>query len=187
MQSTRERIRQFNLAFGRPVNSTPTTPTVSERLLLGKLLLEETLETITKGLGLTLVSATSQGGYSINPSRLDLAHNEGDKFDLIETIDGQADVNVVNHFMAHWIGFNLDVATELVDDSNMSKLDPVTGGALINGVTPGYQANYKPDGDMHEPGFDPAKPIGKILKGPAYYDVQPVLRNAVLMGGLDND
>lgn len=166
---TRELIRDFNIAFGRPVNDELTPPSVSDRILLGKLILEECVETLTKGLGLTI---HAKDVMNIRPDNFDVVHREGDMFDAVETIDGLADMNVVIHFMAHWMGMNLDAATEIVNDSNMSKLGE-DGRPIIN----------DPAGDW----FDDSKPIGKILKGPNYWDAQPKLRELIMTAGVNRD
>lgn len=166
---TRELIRDFNIAFGRPVNDELTPPSVSDRILLGKLILEECVETLTKGLGLTI---HAKDVMNIRPDNFDVVHREGDLFDAVETIDGLADMNVVIHFMAHWMGMNLDAATEIVNDSNMSKLGE-DGRPIIN----------DPAGDW----FDDSKPIGKILKGPNYWDAQPKLRELIMTAGVNRD
>lgn len=176
---TRELIRDFNIAFGRPVNDELTPPSVSDRILLGKLILEECLETLQKGLGLSIVHECNGGEYSevlshkaLEHGELIVRHDEGHMFDAVETIDGLADMNVVIHFMAHWMGMNLDRATEIVNDSNMSKLGE-DGKPIIN----------DPAGDW----FDDSKPIGKILKGPNYWDAQPKLRELIMTAGVNRD
>ena len=169
MKTIREKIAAFNYAFDRPVNSMPIQPTVSERLLLGKLLLEETIETLALGLGLRVV-VDFDPRLDKHQQYVSVTHEEGCLYDPVETADGQGDVNVVNHFMAHWLGFNLDKITDHINDSNMSKL--VNGEPIINGETEGYR--HFNDGIVpHEPGYDPTKPIGKILKGPDFWDAKP--------------
>lgn len=155
-------IRGFNKAFGRPVNTMPADLTVTERELLAKLLIEEAVESVVLGLGCD-VKIDVEAGRPIDEQYIRVEHREGVLYDPIEYADGMGDVNVVIHFSSHWAGFNLDRITHHINDSNMSKT--VDGKALINGETPGYRE--------HEPGFDPAKPIGKILKGPNFWDAKP--------------
>ena len=168
---TRQMIAEFSKAFNRPINMTPTRPSVTDRLLLGKLLLEETLEYIEKGLGLRL--HTHQDGVSmlVPASTIQLHHHEGDCYDVIEAADGLGDINVVIHFNALWEGIPLSEVTNEIHRSNMSKLGP-NGKPIINGVTPGYRDNWEMeayDGSTYsETGYDPSKPKGKILKGPNY-------------------
>lgn len=182
--TTREQIREFSLAFERPVNESWTDLSVSDRLLLGKLLFEEVAEYIVKGLGLDFEYPledlyTKDGlpvrGIMMNREKIQIEHNEGRVMDPVECADGLADVNVVSHFNAHWHGFNLDRATSIVNDSNMSKLGE-DGKPIINGVTEGYRVK---EDDAHtqlaEAGFDPSKPIGKILKGPNFYEPTSLL------------
>lgn len=191
--TTREKIKAFNESFGRPWNVNVVDLTVSDRLLLAKLLLEETLETITLGLGidLKLVShdPTDPNEYTADgdmlPDRLydndsdslyslDLVHNEGRFYDVVETADGLSDVNVVIHFAAGWAGMNLDKLTSHINDSNMSKL-AVDGTPIINGITPGYRDECSDGPDVSEAGYDPSKPHGKILKGPNFWDAKPLI------------
>lgn len=165
--STREKIRLFSLAFGRPINQSPIQLAMADRELLGRLLFEETIETLTKGLGLKVTVPGWDNSDFADDERdaedctehLQVHLNEGQKYDPIESADGLGDVNVVIHFMAHWMGFNLDLVTDEIHESNMSKLD-LNGSAIINGESPGFMEN--------EPGYDPSKPFGKILKGPNF-------------------
>lgn len=167
-QTTREMIAKFSHAFGRPVNSEyQRDMSVSDRILLGSILLEEVVEYCTKGLGLTVVvhnhehedfQVARQHRHSLQ-NDIKLTHCEGDLMNHFEVVDGLADVNVVAHFNAHWHGFNLDEATEVAHDSNMSKLD-ADGKPIINVLI----ATGDPEGDYNESLIDPTKPAGKILK-----------------------
>lgn len=172
--NTRDMIGEFQRAFGRPIHDTmQKNPSVSDRLLLGSILLEEVIETITKGLG--LVINTDNGiAADAHGSLLSLGHRESDRYDPIETADGLGDINVVIHFNAHWLGMNLDRITQEINDSNMSKL-AADGTPIINGVTPGYrdkaclaENNIGEGWADDEEGFRSDLPIGKILKGPNF-------------------
>lgn len=168
--TTRELIRKFNAAFDRPVNNSWTQLTVTERELLGKLLLEETLEYVTKGLGLEITWVPEgENPFYLQPDDIQLGATQ--LVDPVECVDGLADVNVVAHFAAHWHGFNLDRATEIVNESNMSKLGD-DGKPIINGVTP--------DSTGGGPIIDPSKPIGKILKSPNFVDPATRLRELLM-------
>lgn len=181
---TRQKIRFFQLAFNRPVNSQWAMLSQEERILLGSILLEEVMEYCQKGLGLDLkmeaydvsdpdcytddsFTVCKPGcGYSdevdaIIKPKLTIP-NEDPGVNWKEVIDGLADCDVVTNFNAHWHGFNLNYATHVVNESNMSKLG-ADGQPIINGVTPGYREDELPDSM-----FDPGKPIGKILKGPNF-------------------
>lgn len=184
---TRQKIRFFQLANNRPVNMVFQTSLPADvRILLGSLLLEEVLEYCQKGLGLELrlpsfdpsdekvyVSPNDPGtefkpgfGYCEDADcvvKIELGIPKNDRgLNAKEIVDGLADVDVVNHFNAHWHGFNLNYATHVANESNMTKLDD-NGEPIINGVTPGYEGH--PDRpDLADSGFDPTKPVGKILK-----------------------
>ncbi len=169
-RDTREMIREFQLAFDRPVNDAPVDLTVTERELLGKILLEEVLEYCTKGLGLVLsddkfnalVGRDDEGGmYNFTSLKLD----EGQRLDHIECADGLGDVNVVIHFCSLWQGYDLDHVTTEIHYSNMSKLG-ADGKPIINGETVGYRC-LSPE-NLDEAGFDRTRPVGKILKGPNF-------------------
>ncbi len=201
MRNTRDMIAEFQRAFGRPIHDVlQTNLSPEDRLLLGKLLFEETLETIEKGLGLRLAVSNDheygpefiENGVMYSVPVMDypegeaqavgapfiLTHVEGDRYDPIETADGLGDVNVVIHFIAHWAGMNLDKITEVINDSNMSKL-AADGTPIINGVTPGYRAEGMAVGGAPcaEIGFKSDLPIGKILKGPNFY--KPDIASAI--------
>lgn len=179
--TTREQVRAFNNAFERPVHESWTNMSVTDRILVGKLLFEEVREYIEKGLGLDFVIDGRR--FSEAHETMDLEHFEGRVVDPVECVDGLADVNIVIHFNAHWHGFNLDRATTIVNDSNMSKLDE-NGQPIINGVSDGYRIEEeKARHDAGLPGFDPAKPIGKILKGPNYWEPTSLLSALIAEAG----
>lgn len=188
--NTRDMIRKFNEAFGRPVNTEVVSLTVSDRELLGKLMFEEVVEYVTLGLGLKIMHNDGVEDICVfSPEEtLTLQLDEGKFYDPIESADGLGDINVVAHFAAHWHGFNLDAVTREVHLSNMSKLDE-NGEAIINGETKGYRDSYALQTNVdpapmseRESGFDPTKPIGKIIKGPNFQkpDIASVL-------GIDKD
>lgn len=184
--TTREQVRAFNNAFERPVHESWTNMSVTDRLLVGQLLLEEVVEYIQKGLGLRIASDMDARLYSATIEQplgdhLKLVHDEGRVVDPVECVDGLADVNVVIHFNAHWHGFNLDRATTIVNDSNMSKLDE-KGKPIINGITEGYHM-LSDAGQDDEAGFDPHKPLGKILKGPNYWEPTSLLSALICEAG----
>lgn len=173
MKTTRMEIAEFQTAFERPLNQVLLEcPSVSDRLLLGNLLLEEALETIEKGLGLTLVV----DGAPLRQihERLTLEHTEADFYDPIETADGLGDVNVVIHFIAHWLGMNLDKVTSEIHRSNMSKLG-ADGTPIINASHCICKRPVPHAGGCET--HDPTKPVGKILKGPNFTtpNLQPIL------------
>ena len=181
--NTREMIREFSLAFGRPVNDSVVRLTVAERELLGKLILEECLEYVTKGLGLRV---TFGGMLGLDHTMLDTVScelNEGQMYDPVESADGLGDMNVVVHFNSLWHGFDIDAVTAEIHRSNMSKLDEA-GNPIVNQCV--MCAGTLDDGfDGHVCELiGPTKPAGKILKGPNYSppDIAKVLGLGILVG-----
>jgi predicted HAD superfamily Cof-like phosphohydrolase len=180
-QTIREMIIEFSKAFGRPVNDSVVPLTVTERELLGNLILEECVEYVCQGLGLKVMVSPDYAGESDlwaqtehdeNPFRaaIHCELREGAKYDPIESADGLGDMNVIINFNASWHGFDLDAVTREIHESNMSKLSE-DGKPIINGIgtTTGRWLNELQD---------PTKPRGKILKGPNYRkpNIESVLR-----------
>jgi len=169
VRRTRDLIREFSRAFGRPVHAKPVFLTITERELLGKLIMEECAEYCIKGLGLRIGMQINESGrpaWIDQPAKLRLELNEGHLYDPIESADGLADMNVVIHFNANWHGFDLDAVTAEVHESNMSKLDG-DGKPIINEC---QDEGCPHHGTMHECDArqDLTKPAGKILKGPGF-------------------
>lgn len=141
------RARVLQRAFGHDCPAAPIAPTEEQRVLWAKLLLEETLETIEKGLGLGLYHRSTRG--YIHSSQVEVVPL-GVAYDSVETLDGIADVKVIANGMGAVFGLPVEAADAEVFRSNMSKLGE-DGKPVIN------------DGII-----DPTQPIGKRLKGPNY-------------------
>src|SRR3546814_8440275 len=104
----------------RPPRSTRTDTLFPYTTLfrsLAKLLLEETVEYCTKGLGLKVYvnayppSAMTEE-YGDQPDVIEVI-DVGCPIDVIECADGLGDVNVVAHFCAHWHGRSEEHTSEL--------------------------------------------------------------------------
>ena len=163
------RTMQFHEAVGLPVNHHPRMPTVSERILRAKLLLEETFETIEKGLGISC--RLNMAGGKVIPFTADdivVHHEEGRFYDPVETLDGLADVKVVANGTAVQFGLPMEAADFEVFCSNMTKLDE-DGNPIHNHCT---LADVHPHHDCRELGscvlLDSSQPIGKVLKPDTY-------------------
>jgi predicted HAD superfamily Cof-like phosphohydrolase len=168
-KTTREQVGEFHTSFRAPIRTELTALTVSERLLRGSLLLEETLEFFkASGLYLTIKQGEPLLVHHMEDVTdiLVLEHIEGSIQDPVEMADGLGDINYIIHGTAHCLGINLDAVTSEIHDSNMSKLD-YDGQPIINGVTPGYEGDHE---HLHlaDDGFNPKLPIGKVIKGPNY-------------------
>lgn len=154
-------------AMGFPVASYPQVPSVSDRERRLRLILEEFLE-LTEAMGFRLVQCNSG---IFKPE-----HVEGSRYDLVETLDALADLDVVINGTAVEFGLPMLSANREVYLSNMSKLLP-DGKAAINGVTPGYREG--------EPHYRADAPIGKGLKGPNY--IPPNIHRLIYLAGSQDD
>lgn len=169
---------EFHSTFGMPVNQPGYEPTVSDRLLRAKLLLEETLETITKGLGLRVYGPTGGIVADATGTCLTVEHREGDLYDPVETLDGLADVKVIANGTATALGLPMKAADYEVFCSNMTKM-PTDGKPIVNrevsckicgGTGGGYSDPvecYECDGKGTQL-LDPKQPVGKVLKPDTY-------------------
>lgn len=166
----------------------------SDELLLrrGKLMLEETLETLFDGMGLEL-HAKDMVGWSKN--NFELHKRPGVKYDPVETADGLADVNVVTNGTALELGIPIFAVDHEVFCSNMTKLDPSTGKPIWNECTFGGHTKqcvtYDGSGNTvpcsNTSHFrDPSAPRHKILKPDSYTpaNVAKVLFDFALRNGV---
>jgi predicted HAD superfamily Cof-like phosphohydrolase len=177
-----ERAHKFHEAFDMQRNDVPITPTVGERILRAKLLLEETIETIEKGLGVTIAVMGSrqnhEGHFEDWPTpisdALTIIHCEGQLYDPVETLDGLADVKVIANGTAVAFGLPMDEADHEVFASNMTKLD-TDGKPIVNRCgycdpvyTSAANVTHCEDPTHKEFWHDASKPIGKVLKSDNY-------------------
>lgn len=182
----------FHKAVGLPVRDDWSyIPPVSERLLRGRLLLEEMLETLN-AMGLTLVAnndaevvdthiinGVEYAEYETGVQSVELVHIEGSVYDPIETADGLADIKVIANGTALCFGIPMKLVDNEVFASNMSKLD-VNGEPIVN-QCPGqwdmddpmkarccnfWAQDQECTDDSHL--IDPTQPRGKILKPETY-------------------
>jgi predicted HAD superfamily Cof-like phosphohydrolase len=146
--TTFQRVEVFHQNMKLPFNHSPVTPTVSDRLLRGQLMLEEFVEFIEKGLGLEI----HYDGAKINfdSAALELVHPEGRKYCPVETLDGICDMKVIADGTGVAFGLPVDQGDWEIFCSNMSKLDS-EGNPIIN------------DGIKR-----PDLPVGKLLKSEEY-------------------
>lgn len=136
-------IAEFMNAFGHPVrDKVLTNPTEAERILRGRLVLEEAFELI-EALGLS-VSINGAPAQAINPKSVSCEINPDAEYDPVETLDALGDIIVVSKGAGLQFGLPVDRAVlEEIAPSNMSKM-----------------------GEDGKPIFDAG---GKILKGPNFF------------------
>jgi predicted HAD superfamily Cof-like phosphohydrolase len=135
-------------------------PSVSERILRGKLLMEEVFETL-KAMGLDLLIDGVPFGQGFE--NIGVVHVEGSRYDPIETADGLADVKVIANGTAVAFGIPQDSVDFEVWASNMSKLDE-NGEPIVNQC----QRDCEDWCEIPEHLIDPTKPVGKLLKPDSY-------------------
>lgn len=176
VESDFERTRRFHEAMGLPSHHEPRMPSVSERLLRARLLMEETMETIEKGLGVrvSFYDAVHDMWHWNNGWQID--HEEGVMYDPIETLDGLADVKVIANGTAIQFGLPLPEAEFEVFSSNMTKLDE-NGYPIVNRChachpvwSKATREQLSCDDEHHKEvaWTDSTKPLGKLLKPDTY-------------------
>ena len=177
--------RFFHARFGMMINDKPVVPTEDDRVLRGKLILEETIETLCKGLGLEVYD--TDGGEPMAIGKVNqLSVRVAGPYDPVETLDGLADVKVDTNGTAVAFGLPMEAADREVFHSNMSKLDS-EGNPIINGYTPGYRAAAW-DGKHEtpaEPGYRADQPVGKGLKSSNFRE--PDIEGLLSRYGVNND
>ena len=144
----------FHDKCGIPSPEVPIEPEVADRERRLRLILEEFIELI-EAMGFEF--SDSVGFFTIH--NLELRHIPGSRYDLVETADALADLNVVVNGTALEFGIPQRAIDYEVYQSNLSKI-PAGGTAIKNGVTEGYREG--------EAGYQADKPVGKILKPESY-------------------
>ncbi len=122
------RIDKFMVLAGQELPHEPTEPSLEVRKLRASLILEETLEKIYKGLGVQ-VKVFFNGYYgdqciNLNGSSISFSFSEGCGFNMIETVDGCADLSVVTIGTLSAIGVDDLAILEEVDNNNLAKFGP---------------------------------------------------------------
>lgn len=174
MMSGPDRVEHFHHRMGLPVREAPSgwhdEPSVEERLLRGRLMLEEFREFIEDGLGLNLV--VHDGIDEVGGMEIVLRCYGNRKYDPIETADGLADIKVIANGTAVQFGIPMESIDLEVFASNMSKLDE-NGKPVVNRCHFSTCADGA-FGDCHNEShlIDSTKPAGKLLKPDTYMPAQ---------------
>lgn len=100
----------------------PTMPDLKVRQLRARLMLEEVLETINAGLGLTVVDVCDEGKSPVTIEYIEF--EESGAGDLIQVADGCCDVNVVTKGTGSACGIALRPCFKLVSGNNLMKFAP---------------------------------------------------------------
>ena len=130
MNIDQQNVREFHTAMlkaGCTNGADPTKPTMpslEKRILRAKLMLEECLETIHDGLGVSFNLPVRE----YHPTSLDLEMSclefrERHPGDLVKLADGIADLKYVAHGTALTAGIDMEPVDAEVHRSNMTKFD----------------------------------------------------------------
>lgn len=172
--STFQRVEVFHRNMNLPYEHSPVSPSVSDRLLRGKLMLEEFMEFLQDGLGLTLEAEFNGSKFIVDGSQLSVTHIESHRYDPVATLDGICDMKVIADGTGVAFGLPVDQGDWEVFCSNMSKLDE-DGNPVVNRCQ--YEnEDHNPDPCVIADGkcireshmLDPTKPVGKLLKSDNY-------------------
>lgn len=135
MTLEQQRVKNFMLTFGQNCPDKPTQLDEKTAKLRAALILEECLETITKGLGLAIqISQCNLGPSSLNWEEIELNERnikhetvvinfvKEKEVDLVELSDGIGDIAVVTLGTSIAAGIDQEPITQDILDSNDSKL-----------------------------------------------------------------
>lgn len=124
-------VRAFALLAGQNIPTKPTEPSLSEKILRARLILEEAIETIQEGLGLDIVVdgnllPLKPFKQEVCPIELPISERP---FDLRAVVDGVLDVNVVSTGTLYACGVHHTGEMELeVNANNIMKFDATGDG-----------------------------------------------------------
>jgi predicted HAD superfamily Cof-like phosphohydrolase len=126
MTKEQKMVREFHEKFECTINDKPTVPSFEDRRLRAKIILEEALETINRGLGIEVFICDHGELKGVWNDRL--RFEEGCEFskgwepNLSQIADGCADLNYVVNGTAVTCGIDLEPIFAEIHRSNMSKL-----------------------------------------------------------------
>lgn len=116
-------VATFMDAFDQPVRTTPTDDiSEAEAELRVRLVVEEAIE-FAIAMGFTI---TTKDGHPVGKKSFE-AVPQGTGIDLVEAADALTDLIVVTKGSGHTLGIDLDSTFIAVHETNMAKMDPVTG------------------------------------------------------------
>lgn len=145
-KTTFERVREFHLKFGHPVNEgTPDLASLPEELvtLRMNLIAEEFTELVEAVYGEQASDAIGEAWEAMYAHGLDREADGKRNLDTVETADALGDMDYVINGLAHVAAIPHDNVVKEIHDSNMSKLG-ADGEPIL-------------------------REDGKILKGPGYF------------------
>ena len=115
-----DRVKDFMQRVGQPTPERLTLPDEQTRILRAKLILEEALETV-RALGVQVRTGGADGDVIDDEN---LTFQAAGEVDLVEVVDGCADISVVTIGTLISIGVDDEPVLEEVDASNLRKFEP---------------------------------------------------------------
>lgn len=126
MTPHQQRVAEFMAKAGQDVPTAPTVPAAETRILRAKLILEEAFETI-RALGVCVWhrAAPEHGWANVTHiGELNFTDLGVEQVDIVEVVDGCADVSVVTNGTLLAFGVADKPILEAVDASNLAKFGP---------------------------------------------------------------
>lgn len=137
-----EAVRKFMELAGQGLPEKPQPPDEDTRLLRAKLIFEEAMETIERGLG---VSVRVQGHLTAPGINVEFLLTQGREPNMEELIDGVNDILVVSTGTALAAGIDPEKHQEAVDEANLRKFSE--GGYRSDGTDGNPEGKWiKPPG-----------------------------------------
>lgn len=122
LDDLQDKGREFLVKQGKTVPSSPTDhPVMADLRLYARILFDEFMEFVA---GAGLIAKSKKTGEIILEKGVDFDINEGVVFDLVESVDGLADVVYVANNAASLMGVRLAPPLEEVCDNNLKKFGP---------------------------------------------------------------
>lgn len=185
MTKGQNQVKEFMEFFGQDCPVEPTRIDEETAILRAKLILEEALETIVKGLGLRILLTENDGGVDISNNDLNywmtnekaIQFQKEKEVDLIELADGLADLAYVGEFgTAVAAGIDLEPVQDEIHSSNMSKCWTENDLDEAKRLYPTAKIeNY--GGGLYRL----LREDGKVIKSPSYRpaDIVPILEKQI--------
>lgn len=180
MTNEQKRVENCMRTFDQEVLDKPTQDeSEAKAFLRARLMLEETLETITKGLGIKIhFLDTSVDKESLKYFVDHAMFQKTSNIDLVELADGIADMNVVSLGTSSAYGIDQEDVNIEVYDSNDSKVLMLKDVELAKKLHP--DATISPIDDKL---FKIIRADGKYMKSPTFFE--PKIKEILEFQGWD--
>jgi len=167
MTKEQQRVKEWMRKFGQECPDKPTQINEKTAILRAKLILEEALETILKGLGIEVIVRRDASSVHISESNfkdeVEFEFIKAKEVNLVEVADGISDIMVVAEGTAVACGIDSEPVHQEVLRSNDSKL--YTSEEIV-ALPTGFSCELVSDS---EKGFLVKNEDGKVQKSPSYF------------------